>query len=456
MREESTEELTSGMPLKIIFKFAIPILICNLVQQLYIMADTIIVGHYLGVDAFAALGAVESLDLLIMGFGLGACGGFAIPMANRFGARDYRTMRRYFANSLFLGGFIALVIILAMFVFCRDILHIIHIPENIFLNSYDYIMAIFYGSPIYFAQNILMGTMRALGNSKMPSIFLMLSAVINVVLDIICIAEFNLGVSGVAYATVVSAAISVLLCILYITKKVKILHLCPQEWALDFILIKNLCFSGIPMGLEYSILSIGMVMIQVSINSLGSFAIAAVVVANRITVFLFAPLKALGSAMASYSGQNTGAGCLARLDQGLKSSVLLIASYALFAIVLIYSFGTEMIRFFMNGEMDVIDHAYLFLFTNVAFYFFLGVVQTFRSMIQGMGFSYVSSVSGLLEMITRVFISVVLIPLYGFTAICYANAISWVCASLFLVPMYFVYWRKLQNAPVVDTPQEME
>ena len=447
MASNTTKDMTSGSTMKLILGFAVPLLMGMLFQQVYSLVDTIIVGRFLGVSALAAVGATGSINFLIVGFCQGICNGFALPVAQRFGAKDYDGLRKYVGNSAVLsiifGGAITLITVIA----CRPILELMQTPADIIDLSYHYIVVIFAGIPAIMLYNILSAYLRSLGDSITPVIFLVLSAGLNIGLDLLFIVTFHWGVFGAAFATVLSQAVSGILCLILIIKKFDLLHLKREDWKLDWDYSRYLLIMGLPMGLQYSITAIGSVILQASVNTLGSTAVASMTAGSKISMFVVCPFDALGSTMATFGGQNVGAGRLDRLGRGLRSAVILGAIYSALILVVLIFFGRDLILLFVRAkEAAVIAQAKQFLVTNAAFYLMLALVNIVRFLIQGMGFSGFAVFAGVFEMVARTLIGLVFVPIFGFTAACSANPLAWIFADCFLIPAFFHCRKKLQNA----------
>lgn len=429
--------------MRLILGFAVPLLFGLIFQQFYSMVDTIIVGKYLGVDALAAVGATGSVNFLIIGFCMGVCSGFAIPVAQEFGARHEENMRRYVANCVWLSVIFALVMTVLVAILCRPILQVMRTPANIIDSSYNYIFIIFLGIPITYLYNMTAAILRSLGDSKTPVIFLVMAAVLNIFLDLLCIIVFQMGVAGAAVATVVSQAVAGICCLFFMYKKFSILHLTRDEWKWNHQFVGKLCGMGIPMGLQYSITAVGSVVLQSAVNGIGSGAVAAVTAGGKLNLMLVCPFDAMGSTMATYGGQNVGAGELERVDQGLKSCVILGIIYALIAAAVIYIAGRYLLLLFLDaGETAILDNAYTFIRTNAAFFIFLALVNIVRFLIQGMGYSKLAVFAGAFEMLARGLMGFALVPMFGFRAVCFANPLAWVFADIFLIPAYIHVRRK--------------
>lgn len=449
MASNTTKDMTTGSSMKLILGFAVPLLMGMLFQQVYSLVDTIIVGRFLGVNALAAVGATGSINFLIIGFCLGLCNGFALPVAQRFGAKDYDGLRKYVGNSAVLSVIIGGTITVLTVVFCRNILQIMDTPADIIDLSYNYIVVIFAGIPATLLYNILSSHLRSLGDSVTPVAFLILSACLNIGLDLLFIVTFHWGVFGASFATVLSQLVSGVLCLVFIIIRFDILHLKRDDWRLDPAYVRNLLVMGLPMGFQYSITAIGSVILQAAVNSLGSIAVASMTAASKISMFVVCPFDALGSTMATYGGQNVGAGKLERLAKGLRSAVILGAIYSAVIFVVVYFFGENMIQIFLSPTEEnaatVLVRAKEFLVINAAFYFPLALVNIVRFLIQGMGFSGFAVFAGVFEMVARTIVGLFLVPVFGFIAACFASPLAWIFADAFLIPAFFFCRKRLRK-----------
>lgn len=449
MASNTTKDMTTGSSMKLILGFAVPLLMGMLFQQVYSLVDTIIVGRFLGVNALAAVGATGSINFLIIGFCLGLCNGFALPVAQRFGAKDYDGLRKYVGNSAVLSVIIGGTITVFTVVFCRNILQIMDTPADIIDLSYKYIVVIFAGIPATLLYNILSSHLRSLGDSVTPVAFLILSACLNIGLDLLFIVTFHWGVFGASFATVLSQLVSGVLCLVFIIIRFDILHLKRDDLRLDPAYVRNLLVMGLPMGFQYSITAIGSVILQAAVNSLGSIAVASMTAASKISMFVVCPFDALGSTMATYGGQNVGAGKLERLGKGLRSAVILGAIYSAVIFVVVYFFGENMIQIFLSPTEEnaatVLVRAKEFLVINAAFYFPLALVNIVRFLIQGMGFSGFAVFAGVFEMVARTIVGLFLVPVFGFVAACFASPLAWIFADAFLIPAFFFCRKRLRK-----------
>ena len=440
------KDMTNGSPSRHILGFAVPMLFGMLFQQFYNLVDTIIVGKTLGVEALAGVGATGSINFMIIGFCMGVCNGFVIPVAQCFGAKKPADLRKYVFNGYICSIVFAILLTLASVIFCRRILIIMNTPADIIDHAYNYIVVIFIGIPTVFLYNMVSGVIRSLGDSKTPVVFLVLSSIINVVLDFFLILVCKMGVAGAGWATVTSQLISGLTCLIYMYKKYDILKGDKSERVLDRRFITNLCMNGVPMGLQYSITAIGSTILQAAGNTLGSTYVAAMTAGSKMFNFTCCPFDALGSTMATYAGQNVGAAKIKRLGQGVRSAMIIGSVYSVLSLIALY-FTTDYIALlFVNAsETTIIALTRQFILASACFYIPLTGVNVVRFCIQGMGFSVFAISAGILEMIGRAFAAIILIPSIGFMGACLASPIAWIAADAFLFPA-FIHCAKKLNA----------
>lgn len=444
-----TKDLTNGHPLKIIFAFAFPVFLGYLFQQFYNLVDTIIVGQFLGVKALAAVGSTGSLNFLILGFCMGLCSGFAIPVAQTFGGADYSSMRQLVFNSWILILIACFVLTIPSVVFCRPLLLLLKTPEDVIDMAYSYFVVILAGIPVTLFYNILAGIIRSVGDSKTPLYFLIISALANIALDLLFIAAFKWGIPGAAYATVISQAGSGILCFFYMRAKFEILRLRKEDKSASAKKMLSLLGIGVPMGLQYSITAVGSVILQSAVNVLGSLYVASVAAAQKITVFFSTPFDALGTTMATYGGQNVGAKKFDRLNSGLFWGCLVGFIYSAAAFVFMFFFSQNLAMLFISrGESQetsaqIAANVRLFMLANSGFYILLTLVNAVRFLIQGMGFSRTAIFAGAFELVGRAVIGIAFVPLFGFPAACFASPLAWILADSFLIPAYFACRKRL-------------
>ena len=439
-----TKDLTKGSPMRLILSFGIPVLMGCLFQQLYNVVDTAIVGKTLGGPALAAVGSTGSINFLVVGFCCGVCGGFAIPVAQQFGAGDHHELRRYVTGGVWLSVLIGLALTVSTAMMCDGILTAMNTPADIFERSYAYIQTIFIGLPAYVLYNYCAGVLRSLGDSRTPVIWLIAASLVNIVLDVVFILSLGLDVFGAALATVLSQALAGAGCLLRLLRGYpEILRMEKEDWYWSKERMGELCLMGLPMGLQYSITAIGSVMLQTAVNGLGTVYVTAVTAAGKVSMFLCCPFDAMGCTMATYGGQNVGAGKWERLHQGVRACVTLGAVWSAISLGLVLLFSRPLIMLFLDaGSAELLPLAQQNLLTMVSFYFLLALVNIFRFLIQGMGFSPLATLAGVLEMAARAGLSC-LVPVFGFTAACFSSPVAWLLADLFLVPAYFHCYRRL-------------
>ena len=432
--------------MRMILGFSVPVFFGYLFQQFYNLADTVIVGKFLGVSALASVGSTGAVCFLIIGGCMGICNGFAIPVSQKFGAKDYDSMRKFIAGGVKLTAVIAVLVTTVTVVFCKPLLVLMKTPSDIFNGSYGYLVIILAGIPASLAYNLLAAVIRSLGDSKTPLIFLVVSSVLNIALDLFFILALNSGVEGAALATVISQAVSSVACLFYILKNYPILHLSKEDWKINSHHVQVLLSMGLPMGLQYSITAIGSVVLQTAVNSLGSVAVASVAAASKITMFFCCPFDAMGTTMATYGGQNTGAHKFSRLNPGIFSCSFLGLAYAFLAFVIMLVFGRNLgLLFIDSGNEEILGNIYKFLVVNSSFYFPLALVNIVRFMIQGMGFSQLAVFAGLFELVGRGVFGLVFVPVFGYTAACFASPAAWILADSFLIPAYFICKKRLES-----------
>lgn len=446
MANTAMKDMTTGSPTKLLLGFFFPMLFGMLFQQFYNMVDTVIVGKYLGVQALAAVGSTGSINFMIIGFCMGVCNGFAIPIAQKFGEKNYSQLRRFAANGAWLSILFAAVMTVAVCLLCRNILIWMNTPEDILDGAYKYIFVIFLGIPATYLYNMVSGVIRSLGDSRTPLVFLVLSSLLNIVLDLVLIVVLKMGVAGAAWATVIAQAVSGISCFVFMAKRYEVLRMTREEAWPDGDAMRYLCSMGVPMGIQYSITAIGSVVLQTSVNGLGSMAVAAVTAGSKIGMFFCCPYDALGSTMATYGGQNMGAGRLDRISEGLRSAVIMGGVYSAIALAVLVLWGSPLGLLFLNaGQEEILGQVHLFLIVNAAFYFPLALVNIIRFLIQGMGYSRLAVLAGVCEMFARSFVGFCMVPLFGYFAVCFASPCAWIAADAFLIPSYWKIMRSLSS-----------
>ena len=450
-KEESSSravhDMTAGSPMRGITRFALPLILGYILQQMYLVIDAAIVGRWVGVEALAAVGASSSVMFLVMGFCNGACAGFAIPVAQAFGAKDFTKMRAYVANAVRVAVVMSAVVTLLSLMFCRRILQLVNTPDEIFHDAYVFLMLQFATIPLTFGFNLFSGQIRALGNSRQPFYFLIASAVANVLLDVVLILWLGMGVEGAGIATWLSQGLSVCLCLWYIRRRMRILIPHGAERRYDNRRTSILLNNGVPMGLQFSITGIGIIMLQSANNALGTTCVAAFTASMRIKYLFTCVFENIGVAMATYCGQNLGAGRMDRITKGVKDAISLMLVYFVFTFIIIYPFADWMMRLFVDsGEAEVVSRAAEFMRIANYFYPALGLLTILRYSIQGLGFSNLSMLSGVMEMIARCGVSLWLVPALAWTGVCLGDPVAWCMADVFLIPAFYLTNRSLTHS----------
>jgi putative MATE family efflux protein len=436
--------MTEGAPFPQIIKFALPLMAGNLLQETYNVADGAIVGRILGADALASVGATSSVQFLILGFCIGVCSGFAVPIARHFGAGDERRMRQGVWHGAILTTAIAAALTLVCALLCHGILRILSTPSEIYTDAYHYLFIIILGIPFTLLYNYLAGILRAVGDSRTPFLFLVLSTSLNIALDLFCIAVLKLGVPGAAAATITSQGISGLLCLLLIRRKFEILHIRKEDRSWSSAVAKSMAGMGIPMGLQYSVTAIGSMVMQAANNGLGTVYISAYAAGYKLKHFAMCPLDALGTALCTYASQNLGAGKPDRVRKGVRIGIFLSILYGTAAGLVLVVFGRQISMIFVTSDASaVLDASALFVKWCGLFLWLVGVLMVFRYTVQGLGYTFLSVFSGAIEMAARILMSVLLVPAFGYIVICLTDQAAWICAAIYSSIIYTIVIRRV-------------
>ena len=420
-------DMTVGSPTKMILNFTFPIFLGNVFQQFYNM----------GAKALAAVGSTGTIMFLIIGFLTGLTAGFTVPTSQKFGAGDMKAMRKTVGSAVILSAVVSIVMTIVSMLGMRGLLKLMHTPDDIFREAYSYIMVICAGIFAQVLYNLLASILRALGNSKTPLYFLILAAGLNVVLDLVFIIGFHMGAAGAAYATVVAQGVSGLLCLLYIIKKVPILHLTKDDWSLDSTLVKIQLGVGFPMALQYSITAIGSMMMQAALNLLGSLAIAGFTAGSKIEQLVTQAYVALGTTMATYCAQNTGAGKVDRIRKGFRSSTSIGIVYSVAAGVVIMFVGKYLTPLFLSENItEIMNYVDIYLKCVGAFFIPLTIVNVYRNGIQGMGYGILPMMAGVAELIGRGVVAIIAARYHSYFGVCMASPAAWILAGGLLLVMY--------------------
>lgn len=441
-----TRKMTEGSPAKLIILFSVPLLIGNIFQQFYSMADTFIVGRTIGVNALAAVGCTGSISFLILGFAMGATGGLGIITAQRFGAKDERGVRRSVAAGVWISLMITIVLTAISVPFARQILELMQTPAELIEDAYKYIVIILAGIFASMLFNLLSNIIRALGDSKTPLLFLVIACILNILLDYGFILLLHAGVEGAAWATVIAQLISGLLCLIYIRWKIPMLHLTKEDWQVSGWEILQHIKVALPMGFQMSIIAIGAVVLQFVLNGIGAVAVAAFTAAQRIDQIAMQPMNSFGTTMSTYVAQNYGAGLIERIKKGVFQCSLISVGFSIFIGSVNILAGYQLAGIFVGNDVPkVLELAQTYLKINGSMYWVLAMLFIFRLTIQGLGRSVMPTVAGIMELIMRTLAAIFLASSIGFTGVSWASPLAWIGACIPLAADYFITIRKLQK-----------
>ena len=441
-----TKSMTSGNPAKLILFFALPLIAGNIFQQFYSMADTIIVGRTIGVNALAAVGCTGSFTFFILGFVMGFTSGLSIITAQRFGAQDEEGVKRSFAAGILLSAAISVILtILAIFI-TRPVLILLRTPAEIINDAEAYLRIVFLGISATVLFNLVSNVMRALGDSRIPLYFLVLACCINIVLDFVLILVFHMGVAGAGAATIFSQLLSGICCCIFIRKKMPVLWMKREHFQLSARDIRQHLAMALPMAFQMSIIAIGALILQFALNGLGAVSVAAYTAAQKIDSIATMPLNSMGSAMATYSAQNYGAGRLSRIRKGVFQCILMSVSFSILMGFINITAGSQLAAIFVGkGETEVLALAKTFLSITGINYWVLALLFIYRFTLQGLGNSMVPTIAGAMELIMRTVAALILTDIFGFRGACMANPLAWIGACVPLAIAYYAVIRKLEK-----------
>lgn len=431
-------DLLKGKILKSLIIFAIPIFISNLFQQLYNTVDIMIVGNYLGDTSLAAIGACAAVYELLVGFALGTGNGLSIITARSYGAKDENLVKKAVAGSLVIGVGITFIIMIISKLFLLPLLQLLNTPANIIEESYSYISTVTMFVGVMFLYNLCAGALRAVGNSMMPLIFLILSSVINIVLDIVFITRFSMGIRGAAVATVISQGVSGILCIIYIYKKCPILIPKKEHFKIDKDFYKELLGQGLSMGVMLMIVSAGTVILQTAINNLGYLIIAGHTAARKLNSFAAIPISSLSMSLATFVSQNKGAEQGGRIRQAVHYSNIIAIVWGVIVTVILLFFAPMLMRVLSgSSEPTVIDNGVRYLLLNSPFYVVLGILLNLRNSLQGIGEKLLPLVSSIIEFLGKIVFVILFIPSLGYFGIIICEPVIWCLMCLQLAYSFY-------------------
>ena len=445
-KAQTAIDMTEGRLLTKIIGFAVPVCLGLLFQQMYNLADTIIVGRMLGVNALAGVGATTGLTFFAFSISTSLGNGFAVSISQRFGAGDDDGIKKYFGNAIVLSAILAILFTIITVVITKPILILTETPIEIYSFAYDYVSVIFMGLSCTIFYNLLASSLRALGDSRTPVIVLVIASIINIALDLTMIGLFGMGVSGAALATVLSQLLSVVILAAYIMKKNKSLKICIKELCITSGVSSEQLKTSLPMVLQGAVIAVGILVVQTAINSMGTVYVAGSTAGNKLYGIMAAPIDSVCQAMIPIAGQNYGAKKYERIDAGLK--IVNLTGWALtFVLSLIaYFLGPGMIGLFIDAtEPDVIAYGHQFLLFYVTGFGFLTIQMSFCFALQGSGNAKMTVMSGILETAGRLFGAVFLARMYGYIGVCLALPLAWAFTSAYIIPAYLASRKRLRN-----------
>lgn len=437
------KDMMIGNPMKIILLFSIPVLLGNLFQQFYNMVDTVIVGQYLGEDALAAVGSTGCIMFLVLGFANGIAQGFGVMVSHAFGAKDFKRLQHYVALSLMLTAIVSAVLSVITVIGSRQLLLWLNTPENIVGLADSYIRVIFGGILCTMAYNVASGILRGIGDSKTPLYFLIFSSALNIVLDIFLIVVVKMGTAGAAYATVISQGVAAVLCFIVMFRKHDILRTSREDYYWDNQGILRMLSIGIPMALNYSITAIGTMILQSAVNVFGSSTVAAFTAASKVSSIATQTFPTLGTAMATYCGQNLGAGKFKRIYQGMRQAFYLCFVAAAIAALICCCAGPFMLKWFIsNPSTETMSAAMQYLYAISGFMIPLGWIFIYRNGLQGLDHGFIPMLSGVVELVSRFTVIAVAAKPCGYLGVCFADPAAWLVTGIMLLIAYLVWKRQ--------------
>ena len=447
MAKTNTLDMTAGNPLPLLIKFSIPLVLGSIFQQLYSFVDTAIVGRCISVQALSAVGVTGALNFLVLGLTMGCAMGFGIPISQSVGADNREDISRFFWNGLYLCLGIGLVISIGVSIFVEPLLVLMKTPSELLEMAVDYLQIIFLGQITTVLYNYFAAVLRAFGDSQRPFYFLLISSALNIILDLVFILVIPLGVAGAALATVISQGVSVILCVWWLFRKMNVIHKVDEKgesWAsISLKHMKVSCVIGVPLGLEYSVTSIGNVILQSSINSMGAVVAAAQICGERIRAIATMPMENVGMAIATYTGQNYGAKRLDRIREGVKAGMIINVVYcaAAWAVLLVLK---KPLVFLLLGEVVSLEavKAIEYLTVITTLFVFHGSLMVFRNTVQGMGYSASALAASVMEIIGRSGAGILAVYFNSFFIICVSSPAAWILAMMMCIGLYMYYMRK--------------
>ncbi len=449
-------DMTKGSPMAIILKFTMTLLLGNIAQQLYNIVDTIIVGRYVSPEALAAVGSTGTIVFLIIGTSNGMVTGFSVVTSQRYGAMDSKGVKASVTNGFYLSLAVAAILTTISLAFMRPLLTLMNTPSNIYEDAFAYISTICCGIIFTIMYNLCSSLMRAIGNSKMPLIFLLCSAATNVCLDLVFIIRFGLGTRGAALATIISQALAVIPCIIYIYAKMPTLRPSASDWKIDPAIIRRQLRLGIPMAIQYSITASGTVIMQSAFNVFDSVAVGAITAASKFQGIITQGMFTVGQTMAAYVGQNFGAHDMKRIRKGVSSAVKIYIVYSIAAAVIAITALPHVLWIFFDAEVDVsayIPWASTYITECAVCYFFLSIIFIYRNTIQSVGYAGLATILGFVELGARMITSFYSIKVHDYNIAVASDPFAWIMAGIAGLIITMVIFRKIERRWDKELPE---
>lgn len=436
--------MTEGTPWKLLLKFTLPVLAGNIFQNFYNIMDAMIVGRYLGVNALAAVGGTGSLMFLVIGWIIGIESGFGVLVSQKYGAKQQEQLTHYVSMAMYLSIILAVIMTSALFFLNEPILRLMDTPKEIFADTSSYMAIIYAGLPITILYNLMAALNRSIGDSKTPLYFLIISSILNVILDIILVGYTPMGVAGAAVATVVSQGVSAVLCVIYTAKKHQVLKFSFTKWRTSSA--GRMLSVAIPMALQFSITAIGTMIVQVALNHLGAVYIASYSAANKLQNITMQFYVALGTGLATFVGQNYGAKKIDRIKKGVNVAVRMVAVYSVFVMLISYFILPNLVVIFAKDSTGQLRELARQLYhISLWFYFPLGLIFIYRNTLQGVGNGLVPMLGGVFELLARFLTILLLFPSLQYVGVCLSDPAAWISALIPLIPFYYWYMKKKVN-----------
>ena len=451
----AVRDLTEGEPAKLIFFFTLPLLAGNIFQQLYGFVDTLIVGRFLGVNALAAVGCTGSLMFLVLGFIMGLTSGLSICTGQRFGAKDEVGIRQSVVACTIISVIFGIILTIVGVSSCRTLLEIMETPPEIIDGAYSFISIVYGGLLAFMLLQMQSNLIRALGDSKKPTVIQATTLCINIILEPIFIIGLDSGIPGAAAASITAITIGNIIFLIYIKKRIPQLHTRREDWKFDKKILWEHLRIGLPMGFQSSIIAIGAVVLQIALNNLGPVAVAAFAAAQKVDAIAIMPMASFGIAIAAYTAQNFGAHKFERISEGVKKCVYMSCAFSVTVALFNIFFGPDIMYMFVgDGQQQIIDYGQMFLVINGVCYWILALLFIFRFTLQGLGQSFVPTIAGIMELIMRVLAAIFLVDIFGYAGACVSNPLAWLGACIPLTIAFLMTRREFKRSHNITNRNE--